>query len=127
LKYHHLISTIISFDLLFQKSKPFSQLSLHLPSKSPFMKHLLTLFAIVMVSAIQAQTFNNLPVYTQKPPLHGRHWMAITGKPLAAAAGTMIFNKGGNAIDASCAMLAATCTMGCTVMGRRNTSIDLQS
>lgn len=37
--------------------------------------------------------------------------MAITGKPLAATAGAMIFSKGGNAIDASCAMLAATCTM----------------
>jgi gamma-glutamyltranspeptidase/glutathione hydrolase len=48
---------------------------------------------------------------TQKPPLHGRHWMAITGKPLAATAGAMIFQKGGNAVDAACAMLAATCTM----------------
>jgi gamma-glutamyltranspeptidase/glutathione hydrolase len=37
--------------------------------------------------------------------------MAITGKPLAATAGAMIFQKGGNAVDASCAMLAATCTM----------------
>jgi gamma-glutamyltranspeptidase / glutathione hydrolase len=37
--------------------------------------------------------------------------MAITGKPLAATAGAMIFAKGGNAVDASCAMLAATCTM----------------
>lgn len=57
------------------------------------------------------QSFNNLPVLTQKPPLHGRHWMALTGKPLAATAGAMIFTKGGNAVDASCAMLAATCTM----------------
>ncbi|RMG88390.1 MAG: gamma-glutamyltransferase family protein [Bacteroidetes bacterium] len=48
---------------------------------------------------------------TQKPPLHARHWMAITGKPLGAAAGARIFNEGGNAIDAACAMLAATCTM----------------
>src|SRR3954469_26013809 len=48
---------------------------------------------------------------TQKPPLHGRHWMAITGKPLAATAGAMIFQKGGNAIDAACAMIAATSTM----------------
>ena len=24
---------------------------------------------------------------TQKPPLHARHWLAITGKPLAATAG----------------------------------------
>ncbi|WP_235941017.1 gamma-glutamyltransferase family protein [Cyclobacterium roseum] len=37
--------------------------------------------------------------------------MAITGKPLGATAGAMIFQKGGNAVDAACAMLAATCTM----------------
>src|SRR5687768_3215756 len=48
---------------------------------------------------------------TQKPPLHGKNWMAITGKPLAATAGAMIFQQGGNAVDAACAMLAATCTM----------------
>src|SRR6201989_130311 len=48
---------------------------------------------------------------TEKPPLHGNHWMAVTGKPLAAEAGAQVFQKGGNAIDAACAMLAATCTM----------------
>jgi gamma-glutamyltranspeptidase/glutathione hydrolase len=48
---------------------------------------------------------------TAKPPLHGRHWMAITGKPLGATAGAMIFAKGGNAVDAACAMLAAVTTM----------------
>src|SRR5256885_6319914 len=48
---------------------------------------------------------------TAKPPLHARHWMAITGKPLAATAGAMMFEKGGNAVDAACAMIAATCTM----------------
>ena len=48
---------------------------------------------------------------TQKPPLHGTHWMAITGKPLAATAGARMFEKGGNAVDAACAMLAATSTM----------------
>src|SRR6478672_3868495 len=48
---------------------------------------------------------------TQKPPLHGKNWMAVTGKPLAATAGATIFNRGGNAVDAACAMLAATCTM----------------
>jgi gamma-glutamyltranspeptidase/glutathione hydrolase len=48
---------------------------------------------------------------TQKPPLHGSHWMAITGKPLAATAGAKMFEKGGNAVDAACAMLAATSTM----------------
>ena len=48
---------------------------------------------------------------TQKPALHGRHWIAITGKPLAATAGAMMFQKGGNAVDAAAAMLAATTTM----------------
>lgn len=48
---------------------------------------------------------------TQKPVLHGKHWVAITGKPLGATAGAMIFHKGGNAVDAACAMLAATSTM----------------
>ena len=48
---------------------------------------------------------------TQKPPLHGKNWMAITGKPLAATAGSIVFERGGNAVDAACAMLAATCTM----------------
>jgi len=48
---------------------------------------------------------------TAKPVLHGRHWVAITGKPLAATAGAMIFQRGGNAVDAACAMLGATATM----------------
>jgi len=46
-----------------------------------------------------------------KPVLHGNHWVAITGKPLGAAAGVRIFHQGGNAVDAACAMLAATATM----------------
>ncbi len=48
---------------------------------------------------------------SQKPPLHARQWIAITGKPLAATAGSMIFQKGGNAVDAAAAMLASVCTM----------------
>ena len=48
---------------------------------------------------------------TVKPVLHGRHWVAVTGKPLAATAGALIFARGGNAVDATCAMLAATSTM----------------
>ncbi|HEY7862887.1 MAG TPA: gamma-glutamyltransferase, partial [Thermoanaerobaculia bacterium] len=48
---------------------------------------------------------------TNKPVLHGKKWMAITGKPLAATAGAMAFQKGGNAVDAAAAMLAAVCTM----------------
>ena len=75
------------------------------------MKHVFFVFFLFTVGSVYAQVFNEFPVQTQKPPLHGKHWMAITGKPLAATAGSMIFTKGGNAIDASCAMLAATCTM----------------
>ena len=48
---------------------------------------------------------------TQKPPIHARHWLAITGKPLSATAGAMMYQKGGNAVDAAAAMLAAGCTM----------------
>jgi gamma-glutamyltranspeptidase/glutathione hydrolase len=76
------------------------------------MKTLLTFLSCLLFTAVAlAQSFNTFPVTTQKPPLHGRHWMAVTGKPLAATAGAMIFSKGGNAVDAACAMLAATCTM----------------
>ena len=48
---------------------------------------------------------------TEKPPLHAKHWLAITGKPLSATAGAIVFAKGGNAVDAAVAMLAAGCTM----------------
>lgn len=48
---------------------------------------------------------------TQKPIIMGKNWLAITGKPLAATSGAQIFTKGGNAVDAACAMLASTCTM----------------
>jgi gamma-glutamyltranspeptidase/glutathione hydrolase len=48
---------------------------------------------------------------TTKPALHGAHWVAVTGKPLAATAGAVTFSRGGNAVDAAAAMLAATCTM----------------
>ncbi len=57
-----------------------------------------------VLSSTQAQT-------TVKPVLHGKHWVAVTGKPLAATAGAMTFTRGGNAVDAACAMLAATATM----------------
>src|ERR671910_984228 len=69
------------------------------------MKHLL---AFSLCLAFYSLSFSQ---QTQKPVLHGKNWMAVTGKPLAATAGAMIFQKGGNAVDASCAMLAATCTM----------------
>lgn len=66
------------------------------------------LYAILALFAFSSP---GIAQQTQKPPLHGKHWMAITGKPLAATAGAMTFQKGGNAVDAACAMLAATCTM----------------
>ncbi|GIV60357.1 MAG: gamma-glutamyltranspeptidase [Rhodothermaceae bacterium] len=62
----------------------------------------LTLLLLPMVARAQQ---------TAKPVLHGRHWVAITGKPLGATAGAAVFMKGGNAVDAACAMLAATATM----------------
>jgi gamma-glutamyltranspeptidase/glutathione hydrolase len=68
-----------------------------------------------MSTTIQGQTVSPaVPqsiAKTQKPPLHGQKWMAITGKPLAATAGAQMFQRGGNAVDAACAMIAATSTM----------------
>jgi gamma-glutamyltranspeptidase/glutathione hydrolase len=63
-----------------------------------------SVFTIAAVAPAEAQR-------TQKPPIHAKHWIAITGKPLSATAGSMIFTKGGNAVDAACAMLAAGATM----------------
>ena len=65
-------------------------------------------FFLIVTFLFSLTTFSQ---QTQKPPLHGKNWMAVTGKPLAATAGSMIFQKGGNAVDAACAMIAATCTM----------------
>lgn len=68
------------------------------------MKFKTLLFALIVFASISAQQ-------TQKPELHGKKWMAITGKSLGASAGAKIFNQGGNAVDVACGMLAATCTM----------------
>ena len=65
---------------------------------------LLTTLAAALTTPATAQR-------TQKPVLHGKDWMAITGKPLGATAGAMMFLKGGNAVDAAAAMLGATATM----------------
>jgi gamma-glutamyltranspeptidase/glutathione hydrolase len=67
-------------------------------------RHLLLAVLVAAPLAASAQR-------THKPPLHGQEWMAVTGKPLAATAGAQVFMKGGNAVDAACAMLAATSTM----------------
>ncbi len=74
------------------------------------MKRLFGLSALTLTALL----FAALPLTAQrtvKPVLHGKHWVAITGKPLAATAGAMTFIRGGNAVDAACAMLAATATM----------------
>ena len=63
---------------------------------------------IILTLAMPIQLFSQR---TAKPVLYGRHWVAVTGKPNAATAGAMIFQKGGNAVDAACAMIAATSTM----------------
>ena len=63
------------------------------------------------VLAHAAPSLAQEPKHSLKPPLHGSHWVAITGKPLAASAGALTFAKGGNAVDAACAMLAAAATM----------------
>lgn len=76
------------------------------------MKKIITLVLCSLTTLLTyGQAFNVRPQKTQKPVIHGSHWMAVTGKPLAATAGASIFQRGGNAVDAACAMLAATCTM----------------
>ncbi len=64
------------------------------------------LSALTLVAAANAQTLD-----TTRPVLLGKHWVAVTGKPQGATAGAMIFQQGGNAVDAAAAMLAATATM----------------
>lgn len=77
----------------------------------PTASHAASIIASVLLTLTLAQETAMAQEKTQKPPLHGSHWMAITGKPLAATAGARMFERGGNAVDAACAMLAATSTM----------------
>src|ERR1043165_8162160 len=65
----------------------------------------------VLAAALVLAAATALAQKTQRPPLRGAHGMAVPGKPLAATAGAMIFERGGNAVDAAAAMIAATCTM----------------
>ena len=73
--------------------------------------HMRSLVAAALLVLAAAPCAAQAGQRTMKPVLHGRHWVAITGKPLAATAGAAMFHKGGNAVDAACAMLAATSTM----------------
>ena len=70
-----------------------------------------TISLAILVLCLGAAAGDAFAQRTEKPVLHGQNWVAITGKPLAATAGALIFAKGGNAVDASCAMLGAVCTM----------------
>jgi gamma-glutamyltranspeptidase / glutathione hydrolase len=68
---------------------------------------LLAMFStLTLMTATEAQTLD-----TTRPVLLGKHWVAVTGKPQGATAGAMIFQQGGNAVDAAAAMLGATATM----------------
>ena len=66
------------------------------------------LLSLLMLPSLPTQLSAQRP---NKPVLHGKHWVAITGKPLAATAGAIVFQKGGNAVDAACAMIAAAATI----------------
>ncbi|MFU8877442.1 MAG: gamma-glutamyltransferase family protein, partial [Wenzhouxiangellaceae bacterium] len=69
------------------------------------------LLAAAIVAGLALPTAPVPAQETSRPMLPGKHWVAVTGKPLGATAGAMIFNNGGNAVDAAAAMLAATATM----------------
>jgi gamma-glutamyltranspeptidase/glutathione hydrolase len=76
--------------------------------RSPWSGDLILLAAcLCLAESVPAQE----PKSALKPAIHGNHWMAIAGKPLSATAGALIFERGGNAVDAACAMLAASATM----------------
>ncbi len=78
------------------------------------MKKLFLIALILLSWNVKGQGLPGLGAGTtpnNKPILHGKNWVAITGKPLGATAGAAIFQQGGNAVDAACAMIAATSTM----------------
>ncbi len=75
------------------------------------MKFIRVYFTAALIAPALLFTSSAAAQRTQKPPLHAKHWIAITGKPLSATTGSMMFQKGGNAVDAACAMLAAGATM----------------
>jgi len=64
---------------------------------------------MVMVTGVYARGAYEHNTY--KPRLMAKEWVAVAGEPLAAMAGAKIFLKGGNAVDAAAAILAATCVM----------------
>jgi gamma-glutamyltranspeptidase/glutathione hydrolase len=83
-------------------------LKMIMPNRQSGARHLLLLgcFGVLMALAL-----DTVAQSTNKPVLMGKHWVAMTGKPLGATAGASIFQQGGNAVDAAAAMLGATATM----------------
>src|SRR5258707_15506210 len=70
-------------------------------------------FFMIMVSlAMPNQVYSQR---TQKPVLYGRHWVAVTGKPIAATAGAILFQKGGNGGGAAGAAIGGTPTTSGTL------------
>lgn len=66
---------------------------------------------VVLVLSLLMMFFASIAVAapTYKQMLRGKNWIAISGQQLSATAGATIFIRGGNAVDAACAMLVATC------------------
>ena len=83
---------------------PRNQPTMNLPTK-------LSLIALIGVLLLAPPDHSSAKIETTRPVLLGKHWVAITGKPQGATAGAMMFQQGGNAVDAAAAMLAVTSTM----------------
>jgi gamma-glutamyltranspeptidase/glutathione hydrolase len=63
------------------------------------------------IALTSSATFAGFQHTTYKPMLMGKEWVAVTGEPLSATAGARMFIRGGNAVDAAAAMLAAVCVL----------------
>jgi gamma-glutamyltranspeptidase/glutathione hydrolase len=70
-----------------------------------------TCAVLLIVGAIATAASAAYKHNSYKPMLMGKEWMAVAGEPLAAMAGAKVFVKGGNAVDAAAAILAATCVL----------------
>ena len=81
------------------------------PTRRPTVLRVIASFVTLVILMASATAPLTAQTRTERPQLHGKHWVAVTGKPLGATAGAMIFQQGGNAVDAAAAMLAAVCTM----------------
>ena len=60
---------------------------------SPISRHVFRSVTIVLASLALGST-TVFAQKTAKPVLHGKHWVAVTGKPLAATAGADVVGSG---------------------------------